>query len=283
VSRRVGSSGYLRQEVDTGVAELVADPDRAAAWTLLVDGTPQSYVDLDDPERLPFGYVRQLGHLIDLAAPAGTPLRVLHLGAGALSLARYVAATRPGSAQVAVDADGALVGLVRERLPLDRRGQRGPGRIRVRVADARAVAEGAAGQDWDVIVADLFTAGRTPAHLTSAEFTAAVAGALAPGGVFAANVGDGPPLAHARARVATTRAAFPHVSVTGDGPVLNGRRFGNLVIAASGQSLPVAGLAARAAASPFPARLIHGAELDRFAAGAQVISDATAVASPAPD
>jgi SAM-dependent methyltransferase len=196
VSRRVGSSGYLRQEVDTGVAELVADPDRAAAWTLLVDGTPQSYVDLDDPERLPFGYVRQLGHLIDLAAPAGTPLRVLHLGAGALSLARYVAATRPGSAQVAVDADGALVGLVRERLPLDRRGQRGPGRIRVRVADARAVAEGAAGQDWDVIVADLFTAGRTPAHLTSAEFTAAVAGALAPGGVFAANVGDGPPLAH---------------------------------------------------------------------------------------
>ena len=68
------------------------DLDRTNAWMLMVDGTPQSYVDLDDPLYLEFEYVRRLGHVVDLAAPAGQPLRVLHLGAGALSLARYVAA-----------------------------------------------------------------------------------------------------------------------------------------------------------------------------------------------
>src|ERR1700733_10622083 len=98
--------------------ELLGDLDRPGAWMLLVDGTPQSHVDLDDPRHLEFEYMRRLGHVTDLAAPAGQPLRVLHLGGGGLTLARYVAATRPGSSQLAVEADGALVGLVRRLLPL---------------------------------------------------------------------------------------------------------------------------------------------------------------------
>jgi len=104
-----GSRPAIRQDVDSGLAELVADPARPGAWTLLVNGTPQSHVDLDDPEHLEFEYIRRLGHLIDLAAPAREPLRVLHLGAGGLTLARYVAATRPGSAQLAVESDAATV------------------------------------------------------------------------------------------------------------------------------------------------------------------------------
>ncbi|MGD0062168.1 MAG: hypothetical protein ABSB76_01860 [Streptosporangiaceae bacterium] len=90
-------------EDETGRAELLRDADRRAAWVLLIGGVPQSHVDLDDPGYLDFEYVRRLGHLVDLAAPAGQPLRVLHLGAGALTLARYVDAHRrraggPGTA-----------------------------------------------------------------------------------------------------------------------------------------------------------------------------------------
>jgi hypothetical protein len=44
--------------VDFGIAELHPDPTRPRAWTLLLDGVPQSYVDLDDPTRLEFGYLR---------------------------------------------------------------------------------------------------------------------------------------------------------------------------------------------------------------------------------
>ena len=269
-----------------GAVELVGDPDRYAAWTLVVGGFPQSHVDLDDPRYLEFEYVRRLGHLADLAAAPGEPLRVLHLGGGGLTLARYIAATRPASRQLAVDCDSALVDLVRRRLPLDQPGRRASrsaaGRIRIQVADARAVLEQAEAGSFDLVIADLFAGGRTPAHLTSAEFTAAAARALAAPGVYAVNIGDGPPLAHARARVATVRSLFAHACLIAEPGVLRGRRFGNLVLAASRHELPVAGLVRRAAADPFAGRVVHGSELDRFAAGARPITDADAAPSPAP-
>jgi hypothetical protein len=64
--------------------------------------------------------------------------------------------------------------------------------------------------------------------------------------------------------------------------VLRGRRFGNLVIAASRRELPVPALTRLAAGDPFPARLLSGDELDRFAAGARPVTDAQARPSPAP-
>ena len=270
------------------MAELVADADRPRAWTLRVDGIPQSHVDLDDPLYLEFEYMRRLGHLADLAAPAGKPLRVLHLGGGGLTLARYVSAARPGSSQLAVDSDGALVGLVRRVLPLDQPSRRAggerarAGRVRVRVGDARAVLAGVQAGSFDLVIADLFTGARTPAHVTSVEFAAAAAAALAPPGIFAANMGDGPPLAHARARVATVRTVFPHACLIADPAVLRGRRFGNLVLAASRQELPAAALARLTAGDPFPGRVIDGADLDRFASGARPVTDEVAVPSPAP-
>src|SRR6185503_11516811 len=51
-----------------GTAELLADADRDGSWMLLVEGTPQSHVDLDDPAHLEFEYVRRMGHVLDLAA-----------------------------------------------------------------------------------------------------------------------------------------------------------------------------------------------------------------------
>jgi Spermine/spermidine synthase domain len=264
--------------------ELVGDPDRPGGWMLLADGYPQSQVDLDDPRHLEFEYVRRLGHLVDLAAPAGQPLRVLHLGGGALTLARYVAATRPGSPQLAVESNPDLVALVRERLPLNQptRKSRATGRIRIRVADARAVLEDTRAESFDLVVADLFAGGRTPAHLTSAEFTAAAARALTRDGIFAVNIGDGPPLTHARARVAAVRSVFPEVCVIADPGVLRGRRFGNLVAAGSRRDLPVAGLVRLAAADPFPGRVLYGQDLERFVAGAKPVTDESAEPSPPP-
>src|SRR5579863_9134995 len=135
--RHSGRSKPDGESAAGGLVELVADLDRPGAWMLLVGGIPQSHVDLGDPWHLELEYMRRLGHLIDLAAPAREPLRVLHLGAGGLTLARYVAATRPGSQQLAVEADPEVASLVRERLPVDPPGR--AGRIGVRMGDARAV------------------------------------------------------------------------------------------------------------------------------------------------
>jgi spermidine synthase len=266
-----------REQALGGRVELLRDADRREAWMLLIDGVPQSHVDLEDPGYLDFEYVRRIGHVIDAAAPAGRPLRVLHLGAGALTLARYVAATRPGSPQLAVEVDAALVDLIRLRLPLD-------AKVRVRVGDARAELERMATARFDVVIADVFAGGRTPADLTSAEFWAAARRVLRGtswGGVVAANVADGAPLAHARAQVATARTAFPHACLIADAAVLRGRRFGNLVLAASPGPLPVDVLTRRAAGDPMPGRVVHGRDLARFTAGAKPVTDATATPSPA--
>ncbi|ORT61626.1 fused MFS/spermidine synthase [Streptomyces sp. CB03238] len=279
-NKRRGRDSVAEAVVETvagGVAELVPDPERARAWTLLIDGAPQSHVDLDEPARLGFAYQRRLGHVADLAAPPGRPLQVVHLGGGAFTLARYVAATRPRSTQQIVELDAPLVQLVRRELPLDP-----AARIRVRSADARA-GLGKVPDGWaDLVIADVFSGARTPAHLTSTEFLADVRRVLKPGGHYAANLADGPPLAHLRGQVATAAAVFPELALAADPTVLRGRRFGNAVLLASDVPLPVAELTRRVATDPHPGRVEHGRGLTDFTGGAVPITDASAKDSPVP-
>lgn len=264
--------------MDGGLAELIPDPDRPRGWTLAVDGAPQSHVDLDDPAHLDFEYQRRLGHVLDLAAPPGRPLHVLHLGGGAFTLARYVAALRPRSTQQVVEIDAALTAFVRRELPLG-----GGARIRVRSGDARAVLERVPDGWADVVICDVFHGARTPAHLTSTEFLAQARRALRVGGVWAANLADGSgaPL-HLRGQIATAQSVFAQVCVVADPAVWRGRRFGNAVLVASDAGLPVAELGRLAAGDPHAGRIEHGAGLAAFVAGARPVTDATAVPSPRP-
>jgi hypothetical protein len=282
--------------VRLGTAELVPDIDRTDSWLLFIDGVPQSGVDLTDPGYLEFEYVRRIGHAADLAFPAGAPLRALHLGGGALTLPRYLAHTRPGSRQLVAELDDALTELVRGHLPLP-----AGHRIRVRAADARAVAESARESSYDLVIADVFAGAVTPGHLTTAEFAAATARALRPGGVYAVNVAaglsspggatprtprgapDGSAIVSgaltldgARSAVATVRSVYKETCVIAEASVLRGRRRGNLVILASDQPLPEAALGRAAAGDPFPARVVAGDDLQRFAGGAPVVTDVTA-------
>ncbi|AVZ73198.1 spermine synthase [Streptomyces lunaelactis] len=272
-----GSPEPVVEQVDGGCAELIPDRERPRAWTLLLDGAPQSHVDLDDPMYLSFEYQRRLGHIADLAAPPGRPLQVVHLGGGAFTLARYVAATRPRSTQQIVELDAALVQLVRKHLPLDP-----TARIRVRSGDARD-GLGKIPDGWaDLLIADVFGGARTPAHLTSTEFLAEVRRVLKPGGFYAGNLADGPPLAHLRAQVATAAVVFPELALAADPTVLRARRFGNAVLLASDVPLPVAELTRRVASDPHPGRVEHGRELADFTGGAAPVTDASAKPSPAP-
>lgn len=281
----------LTARVSSGTATLLPDPERARGWTLLIGEAPQSYVDLDEPAYLGFEYQRRIGHVIDVAAPPGRPLRVLHLGGGALSLPRYVAATRPRSEQQVIEQDAELTGWVRAALPLER-GRR----IRVRGADARAGLAALPAEWADLVIADVFGGARTPAHLTSVEFLHEVRRVLRPEGLYAANIADGPgaspsggagtppqrPLDHLRSQVATAQAAFGRTGLVADPAVLRGRRFGNAVLLATDGELPVAELTRRAASDPHPGRMETGDALTGFAGGAREVTDADARPSPLP-
>ncbi|WP_314251543.1 spermidine synthase [Streptomyces kutzneri] len=253
------------------------DVDRDRAWLLTVDGAPQSYVDLDDPQHLEFEYVRRLGHVLDCAAEPGLALDLLHLGGGALTLPRYAAATRAGSRQTVVEFDADLVEMVAEHLPL----AAGSG-VTVHTADARAWLEAAPAASVDVVVADVFGGSRVPAQLTSAEYARAAARVLRPGGLYAANLADGAPFDFLRAQVANFAGAFAELALIAEPAVLRGRRFGNAVLLASDTPLEVGALARRCAADAFPARVEYGDGLVRFRKGAAPVADADAAPSPAP-
>jgi spermidine synthase len=261
----------------SGVARLLPDVDRPGAVLLTLDEVPQSYVDLSDPTRLEFEYIQRLAHVADAVFPAGARLDALHLGGGGLSLPRYLAHTRPGSGQLAVEIDGLLVAFVREHLPWDRRW-----RLKVRTGDAREALASRRPASADLVVADAFAGARTPAHLTSVQFVQLAANVLRQGGVYTANIADGAPLAFARGQAATVRAVFEHVALIAEPSVLRGRRFGNLVLAASREPLPLAELTRRAAGDPFPARVTGGQELEEWIAGAAAVTDENAVPSPEP-
>ncbi|GAA3655486.1 spermidine synthase [Microbacterium marinilacus] len=262
---------------DGRIARIVPSP-YVTGYEVEVDGTPQSHVDPSDPTHLHFEYVARMGAVID-QLPVG-PLTAVHLGAGGLTIPRYVDATRPGSRQQVIELEQPLVDLVREHLPLPRGAS-----IRIRTGDAReglsrlpAAMTGAV----DLLVSDVYSGAQTPAHLTTVEFYRAAAALLAPTGVLLVNVADGAGLAFARRQVATVREVLPETIVLAEVQVLKGRRFGNLVIAASSAPLPTDWLPRLMAAGPHPAKVAQGAEVDAFVADARPAVDGDATASPLP-
>jgi spermidine synthase len=253
--------------------------DRPEAFVLRLDGMDQSLVDLSDPTRLVFDYVRRIGDVIDAHAPAGVPLRVLHVGGAGLSLPRYVAATRPRSAQVVLEPDADLVEHVRAALPLPARSG-----IKIRVVDGRSGIAALREAAMDLVVVDAFARGRMPAELTTTPFWQEVARVLRPDGRLVANLVDDAPFRHARRVIAGIRSALPELVVTAEPATLRGRRQGNLVVVASrvpGVSIAAAlGAAATRAGAPY--RVLDSPAVSDTLGGGTPFTDANAEAGPAP-
>jgi spermidine synthase len=131
-------------------------------------------------------------------------------------------------------------------------GLRSSAHLRLRVADAREGLADVRPQSQDVVVRDAFSGATVPTHLTTRQFLAQVRRVLVPGGVYVANLADAPPLGLARGEAATALAAFGQVALVAEPAQLTGRRYGNVVLAASG--------AVRA-------RLLDTAEVRAFASG----------------
>ncbi len=262
-------------QVGTGRAELLADAERPGGWLLVIDRIRQSYVDLDDPSYLDFDYLRSMVDVLD--ARGEGPLAVTHIGGGACTLARYLAATRPGSSQIVLEPDAELIALIRARLPLPR-----GARIRIRPVGGREGIGALGDASADVVVMDAYVGGRVPAELTTAQFVAEVARVLRPDGVLLANLTDGPPLEYTRRAVAAARTVLPEALLIASTGVLGKRRYGNIVLAASRGALPIAEVRRAAASAMFPTRVTAGRTLDTLVGRSEPLTDADSMRSPRP-
>lgn len=268
-----------RTTLESGLEAVIReDPFMPGTFQLVVDGTPQSHVSPDRPEELFFEYVSRMGHVIDQLPPG--PLTALHLGAGALTLPRYVEATRPGSRQQVLELERDLVDLVREHLPWSKDAS-----IRIRYGDARATLgklPTALRGNVDLAIVDVFGGARIPAHVTSAEFYGEVASFLSPDGVLLVNAADGGNLSFARGQASTLRCVFADTAVLAESAVLKGRRYGNFVLVASPAELPIDWVPRLLAGGPHPAAVVRDRELRDWIAGAPIVTDASSTPSPPP-
>jgi hypothetical protein len=258
-------------------AFLVPDLAYQRAFTLRVGRTDQSYVDLDDPLRLEFDYVQRLVDVLDSVGGTGQRLRVIHVGGAAMTLPRYVAATRPSSAQVVLEPDIELTAFVRRHLPLPTRSG-----IKVRGTDGRRGIAELRDRYADLLIIDAFVGARVPAELTTAEFLSDARRAVSDHGVIIINLTDRGPLCYARRVLAGARLAFPHLLLSAESSTLKGRRFGNVIIAGGATPLPYASIADRAGRPPFPYRVLHGGRLKQLLADSAPFSDNDAEQSPDP-
>jgi spermidine synthase len=224
-------------------AEIIAD---ASARTLVLDGREAGVVDLDDPRRLVFGYMRRIADLIDAFRPAGSSIDALHAGGGACALPRYVDVTRPRSRQIVWEIDPGVVALAREHL-----GLRAFPRLRVKVGDAATMIALRPDRSADLVIGDAFDGPHVPAALSTAAWVAQVRRVLRPAGVFALNVVDVPPFEETAAHDGLIRDVFEHVAWVAPPGVLRGRAPGNVVLLASAVPLPLVALR-RAAAAAIP-------------------------------
>lgn len=243
-------------------ASVLPDPDRDGGYVLELDNLQHSYVDLSDPTHLEFEYIRAAAAAIDAQHTEGAPLQVHSLGAGGLTLPRYLAQVRPGTVQTVSEVDPGVIRLDREQLALPVELDRG-----VRLEDGRLGLAALAGGDTDVVIGDAFGGVSVPWHLTTLETVTEIGRVLTDEGVYVANLIDYGPLDFARAELATLRAAYPHVALAWQGS------GGNLVATASRAPIDVAAWEAGMRERGLTWSVLSGADLDGWIGDAEVLRD----------
>ena len=253
-------------------ASVEVDPERASGRVLVLDNLRHSYVDLDDPTHLEFDYIQAIGAMIDTGFAAQESLATYHLGAGGLTIPRYLQVVRPGSTSIVSELDPGVVAINRQRLALET----GPD-LEVRTEDGRLGIEEIGTTSVDLVVGDAFGGVSVPWHLTTREAVGEIARVLRPGGVYAANLIDHGSLAFARAELATLGAVFDHLALAG--PPEDLARVGdggNLVAYASDAPLDTDALARRLANGESGWGVLDDAGVRRWIGAADVLTDAFA-------
>jgi spermidine synthase len=188
--------------------------DGRPARALMLDRLIHSFVVLDDPTALGYGYERAYADLTRMHLSGRPQINTLFIGGGGYSFPRYIEATYPGAGVDVIEIDPAVTRVAHDQLGLGDRT-----RIRSFNEDARTfLMEWSDPQQYDVVFGDAFNDLSIPYHLTTVEFNRIVETRMKPDGIYLVNVidkfQDGEFL---KAYANGLRAVFPHVYLFGRG------------------------------------------------------------------
>jgi hypothetical protein len=234
-SRDAGSpTGRSIQLSESGERARIIPDEHDDGWVLEIGGAVQSHVDLADPTRIRYEYLRRMANVLDACWPPAAQIRILHLGGGALTLPRYVQATRPGSVQTVVDLDRELPSLVASELPLPEGTD-----LTVVVGDARDGLAHLSEEHFDAVVLDIATGEEAAAHLTGREYYGELLDRLTDHGILLVNIGDDAGLRFLGRQSRALEEAATETGLSGawtlaDANLLHRLGTGNVVLAAGG-------------------------------------------------
>lgn len=264
-------------EGDHAMIELEPDVYVNDGWLININGVPSSHMVLGKPRMLIFEYMRWIAAGAEMFINAHLDvgkLRVTHLGGGVCTMPRYFADVYPESRNTVVELDGELARLTREWFDIPR-----SPRVKIRVDDAREVAEHFTPASRDVIIRDAFAGAVTPRNLTTVEFFGHCHRGLVPGGLYVANCADRPDLKGVKEEIAGLLEVFGYVAAIADPPMFKGKRLGNVILLASDTPLPetdspeTSGMTRSLLGGGVPAQYKGDAWVRKFASGAQARRD----------
>jgi spermidine synthase len=247
--------------------ELLQDAERPGGWWLVVGGSEQSFVDLDDPSHLEFEYVQMMGYVIETVFPDDTPLRALHLGGGLCTVPRWVADRYPGSTQRVVEADEEVAKIATSLRPMPR--------LDLAIGDAREALASVKRSSLDLLVSDVYVGPETVMSVYPQPALELAKRAIRSDGLYLCNISDAAPFSLARTVAGMLRDLYDAVAVQAEPGVLRGRRSGNFVLAATDAYLDTEELGRRAAMGAVKVRLIADDDLDAFIDAAEPARDET--------
>jgi spermidine synthase/MFS family permease len=182
------------------------------ARVFMLDRLIHSFVVLDDPTVLEYGYERAYADLTETHVKERPQFDTLFIGGGGFTFPRYVEAIYPQATIDVMEIDRAVIEAAHRQL-----GLASTSRIRSFTQDARMfLAEWSDPKRYDVVYGDAFNDLSIPYHLTTVEFNRIVATRLKPDGIYLANVIDkleGGEFLKAYAN--SLHAVFPYVYVFG--------------------------------------------------------------------
>ena len=203
--------------------------------TLTLDQLLHSYVALDDPTFLVYGYEKITADFVALQDHRGDGLNVLFIGGGGYTMPRLIEVRYPDWNVEVIEIDPEVTEVAHAYFALPRNTT-----ISTYNVDARMKANDLADGDYDMVVGDAFNDFSVPYQLTTHEFNQRVKELLKPEGIYIVNIVDNLKIGNfLRAYVNTMRHTFEYVYVLRDDDLWEKDERSNVTYVVVGSSQPI--------------------------------------------